>query len=85
MARRLEGKVCIVTGANQGIGLATSHALATRGATLWMVCRNPERGGEAVQTVRTQSGNQDVHLKVEMLDYMRSSVSPPDAHDMNTK
>ncbi len=64
MARRLEGKVCIVTGANQGIGLATSHELANRGATLWMVCRNMERGEEAVQAVRIKSGNQNVHLKV---------------------
>ena len=85
MARRLEGKVCIVTGANQGIGLATSHALATRGATLWMVCRNPERGGEAVQTVRTQSGNQDVHLKVEMLGDLWFSILPSDTADLNMK
>jgi dihydroxycyclohexadiene carboxylate dehydrogenase len=33
-ARRFEGKVCIVAGAGQGIGLATVRRLATEGATV---------------------------------------------------
>ncbi|EFJ45998.1 hypothetical protein VOLCADRAFT_82077 [Volvox carteri f. nagariensis] len=64
MERRLDGKVVMVTGANQGLGFETSQELARRGATLYMVCRNPQRGEEAVQKVRQASGNQDVHLQV---------------------
>ena len=62
--RTLSGKVCAVTGANAGLGLCLSHQLAKRGATLYMLCRNEERGAAAVQEVKQATGNQDVHLKV---------------------
>ncbi|GLC47740.1 hypothetical protein PLESTB_000020700 [Pleodorina starrii] len=64
MERRLDGKVVMVTGANQGLGYETSQELARRGATLYMVCRNPQRGEEAVKRVREATGNQNVHLQV---------------------
>lgn len=60
----LRGLSAIVTGANQGLGFQTSVELARRGATLYMVCRNEERGRAAVEKVRQDSGNADVHLKV---------------------
>jgi NAD(P)-dependent dehydrogenase (short-subunit alcohol dehydrogenase family) len=55
----VEQQVIILTGATSGIGLATAHALADRGARLVLVARNSEalekvadecreRGGEAV-------------------------------------
>jgi dehydrogenase/reductase SDR family protein 12 len=55
--------VLAVTGANQGLGYQTSLELARRGATLFMVCRNEERGRAAVEAVRKDTGNPDVHLK----------------------
>lgn len=64
MQRSLAGRKCMVTGANQGLGFQTSLELARRGATLYMVCRNEQRGREAVEKVIADSGNQDVHLKV---------------------
>jgi dehydrogenase/reductase SDR family protein 12 len=45
----LEGRVCLVTGANSGIGFETALALAARGASVWMLCRNRERGLAAVR------------------------------------
>ncbi|KAF8067317.1 DHRS12 [Scenedesmus sp. PABB004] len=64
MQSSLAGRVCIVTGANSGLGLTTSHELARRGATLWMLCRDEARGAAAVAAVVAESGNQDVHLAV---------------------
>ncbi|KAJ4808685.1 NAD(P)-binding Rossmann-fold superfamily protein [Rhynchospora pubera] len=49
MQIQMEGKNCIVTGANSGIGYATAEGLASRGATVYMICRNKERG-EAAQS-----------------------------------
>ena len=40
----MQGKVCLVTGANRGIGRATAEGLARQGATVLMVCRDRERG-----------------------------------------
>ncbi|XP_050105377.1 uncharacterized protein LOC126585024 [Malus sylvestris] len=61
---RIEGKNCIVTGANSGIGYATAEGLASRGATVYMVCRNKERGETAQSKIQTDTGNQNVHLEV---------------------
>jgi 3-oxoacyl-[acyl-carrier protein] reductase len=39
----LRDRVCVVTGASQGIGLATSSRLLAEGARVLMVARDPER------------------------------------------
>lgn len=49
---RLQGRVCVVTGASRGIGKATATALARRGATVVMLCRDAERGAAAVKEVQ---------------------------------
>jgi NAD(P)-dependent dehydrogenase (short-subunit alcohol dehydrogenase family) len=50
---RMQGKVCLVTGANSGIGKATALGLARMGATVVMVCRDRVRGAEAQQEFNT--------------------------------
>ncbi|KAH7568112.1 hypothetical protein JRO89_XS07G0239500 [Xanthoceras sorbifolium] len=60
----IEGKNCIVTGANSGIGYTTAEGLASRGATVYMVCRSKERGEAALSAIRSKTGNQNVHLEV---------------------
>ena len=62
LAVDLAGRVCLVTGANSGIGLETSLALAGRGATVWMVCRDRRRGHKALEEVRRASRSTQVHL-----------------------
>ena len=60
----LAGRVCLVTGANSGIGFETSLALAARGGRVWMLCRNRERGLAAVREVRVRTGSRRVQLGV---------------------
>lgn len=43
MARELEGKVAVVTGAASGIGLASSEAMLAAGARVVMVDRDQAR------------------------------------------
>ena len=56
------GKICMVTGANSGIGRITTLGLAKKGATVIMVCRNRERGEEALKHIKEETGNDSVHL-----------------------
>jgi NAD(P)-dependent dehydrogenase (short-subunit alcohol dehydrogenase family) len=58
----MEGKVAMVTGANDGIGKATSLGLARLGATVVMVCRDLERGRSAQALIKSMSGNDAVEL-----------------------
>ena len=59
----MSNKVCIVTGANTGIGKATALALAKHGATVVMLCRSRERGEAARAEIAAASGR-DVDLIV---------------------
>ena len=60
----LTGRVCVVTGANSGIGRAAATALAARGAGVWLLCRDRGRGEEAVASIRKATGNRRVSLAV---------------------
>ncbi|EPS60360.1 hypothetical protein M569_14443 [Genlisea aurea] len=64
MQSEIEGKNCIVTGANSGIGYATAKGLASRGATVYMVCRNKERGETALSEIQSATGNKNVYLEL---------------------
>ena len=56
----MQGKVCLVTGATNGIGLVTARELARRGAQVVLVGRNLARCEAAVAQIRERSGNQQV-------------------------
>ncbi|WP_369640602.1 SDR family oxidoreductase, partial [Nocardia sp. JMUB6875] len=53
---RLEGRIVLITGASTGIGLATAHAVAKRGATVLMVARTEQDLEAAAAQVRAESG-----------------------------
>ena len=57
-------KVCIITGANSGIGKAAAIQIAQQGHQVIMACRNPERSEAALQDVRQMSGNDSVELMI---------------------
>jgi NAD(P)-dependent dehydrogenase (short-subunit alcohol dehydrogenase family) len=56
----MQGKICLVTGATNGIGKETVRALADRGATVVIVGRNPARVQATIREIKTQTGNQNV-------------------------
>jgi retinol dehydrogenase 14 len=60
----MSGKICIVTGANGGIGKETALGLAQMGARVVMVCRNAEKGKAALEDIRRESGSSQVDLRV---------------------
>jgi NAD(P)-dependent dehydrogenase (short-subunit alcohol dehydrogenase family) len=45
------GRVAIVTGANSGIGWDTARALAQKGATVIMACRNAQKANPAAERI----------------------------------
>lgn len=57
----MAGKVCIVTGANTGIGYETALDLARRRARVYMACRDAATAEVARQRIVEASGNRDVY------------------------
>ncbi|QNK55725.1 SDR family oxidoreductase [Paenibacillus sp. PAMC21692] len=55
-------KLAMVTGANSGMGLATSIGLAKAGMRVVMVCRSEARGKEALAKVRDAAGGDAAEL-----------------------
>src|SRR5262245_35444714 len=68
----MAGRVCVVTGANAGMGKETALALARLGATTIMVCRDRGRGEAAIQEVTAAGGNDHVELAVADLASLAS-------------
>src|SRR5438105_11821209 len=68
----MQGKICMVTGANSGIGKATALGLAQMGATVVMVCRDRARGEAAQSEVQAKSGNNAVDLLLADLSSQQS-------------
>ncbi|MGE7612149.1 SDR family oxidoreductase [Paenibacillus sp. NPDC101420] len=58
----MRGKIALVTGANSGMGLATTVELARKGAKVIMVCRNRQRGEEALAAAKQKSRSEDIEL-----------------------
>lgn len=58
----MKGKTVLVTGANSGMGLATTVEMARRGAHVIMACRSRQRGEEALAEAVRQSGSDQIRL-----------------------
>jgi len=58
----MNGKVCLVTGATDGIGKVSARVLAELGAKVIIVGRNPEKSAIVLAELRSISGNENIDL-----------------------
>ncbi|MHC1719400.1 MAG: SDR family oxidoreductase [Clostridiaceae bacterium] len=73
----MEGKICVITGANSGVGLEASKRLARGGAHIVMVCRNLEKA-ERIRTEIKAEWNVPVDIIVadfSCLDEVRNAAA----------
>ncbi|MFK8003108.1 MAG: SDR family NAD(P)-dependent oxidoreductase [Polyangiales bacterium] len=54
----LSGKVCVITGANTGIGEVAARELVAAGAEVFLACRSAERGKAAAERIAAATGKE---------------------------
>lgn len=64
----LEGKVCVITGAGQGLGKAIATEMAAEGAAVILLERNPDTLAEAVDSL-SGSGRRVEGFALDVTDY----------------
>ncbi|XP_062408369.1 DHRS-12_like_SDR_c-like domain-containing protein isoform X1 [Sardina pilchardus] len=60
----MAGKTFMITGANSGIGKATAMAIAKKGGTIHMVCRNKDKAEEARAEIVKETGNKEIYVHI---------------------
>ncbi len=70
----LTNKIALITGATSGIGLASAKALAKMGAELYLVGRNSQKGKKTLQNIKSETGNQNIHLIVGNLSSLMEVI-----------
>lgn len=74
----LMGKIVIVTGANGGVGYATTVALAAHGAHVFMGCRSEARAKEVMEKIRQEIKRDYPLYRGEVkLDFLELDLSDP--------
>lgn len=68
----MNNKICLITGANSGIGKITALEIAKLGATVIMVCRNKKKGEEALAEIISQSKSDKVELMICDIESQKS-------------
>ena len=79
----MKDRICLVTGGNSGVGKAIALGLAKLGAKVVILCRDKIRGSNAVDDIRSKSGNNNVDFAIadlsmissirEFVDYFKQS------------
>jgi NAD(P)-dependent dehydrogenase (short-subunit alcohol dehydrogenase family) len=69
---QMQGKICLITGATDGIGKVTADALASRGATVIIVARNRAKGERVQQELKTKYDHPAIDLLIADLSSQAS-------------
>jgi NAD(P)-dependent dehydrogenase (short-subunit alcohol dehydrogenase family) len=68
--KSMDGKICLITGASQGIGYYTALGLARLNATVVIASKNEQRGIEAKKNIIRESNNGNVEwLPVDLSSF----------------
>jgi NAD(P)-dependent dehydrogenase (short-subunit alcohol dehydrogenase family) len=60
----MDRKICLITGANSGIGKEAAILIAQQDYKVIIACRNPEKGNKALSDIKRRSSNDSVELKI---------------------
>jgi retinol dehydrogenase-14 len=74
----MRGRVCLVTGANRGLGKETALGLAHQGATVVLLGRDARRLEQAADEITRSSGNSEIsHVVVDLgsLESVRAAAA----------
>ena len=58
----MQNKVCLITGADGGIGRETTRGLAQKGATIVMACIDLDDAKPVYEEIKRESGNQNIEM-----------------------
>src|SRR5258708_26129905 len=76
MTKKLEGKIAVITGGTEGIGLATAKLFVKEGAYIFITGRRQKELDEAVKAISTNvSGVQGDVAQLADLDRLYETVS----------
>ena len=67
----MNGKICLVTGATDGIGKVSARVLAEMGAKVIIVGRNPEKSAAVLTELKSISRNENIDLLMADLAVMK--------------
>lgn len=65
-------KTVIITGGNDGIGYATTKALAAKGWNIIIVCRNEQKAKEAITNIAKETGHTSIRYVICDLNVQQS-------------
>ena len=74
--QRMDGKLCVLTGATSGVGYQAARRLAQGGASLVLVCRNPHKAAGVQAELQQAYGNPVDVLQADFshLDEVRAAA-----------
>ena len=66
MNENLENKVCLITGATNGIGEESAKELNKMGAEIIFIARNPEKGNRLKEQLLEESGREATMIVADL-------------------